>query len=139
MLNWKAVVLGAIADFAGSILAFHVLLLLWAYILNPGSAADDAAFKAVEHSPLFLAVSFTVGWYFDYLGGRVAGLIAKRRGLQHGLSAAVPGVILAVVDVSSPSELSFPAWFVVVSCAISLACACYGGARAVQGRETEAN
>jgi hypothetical protein len=138
MLNWKAVVLGAIADFAGTYLATWMLVVLWVSALRLGGVADEAVLKAVGHSPLFLAVSVTVGWYFDYLGGKVAGTIAKRQGLLHGLAAAIPGVILAFVDLAQVDAPLFPAWFMVVCCAVSLVCACYGGARATQGKAPEA-
>lgn len=138
MLNWKAVVVGAAIDFVGTYLATFLQLLLWAAALKLQGVADDDLLKTASQSPLFLAVSVTIGWYFDYLGGKFAGRIAKRQGFQHGMAAAIPGVILAFADTVQHPDPMFPAWFMVVCCAVSLFCACYGGARAVQDQEPEA-
>jgi|GEM_PF-4509484 hypothetical protein len=139
MLNWKALVLGAIADFAGTYLGTWVLVLIWLGVLKLQGTADETALKAALHGPLFLAVSVTVGWYFDFLGGRVAGLIAKRQGMLHGFAAAFPGVILAFMESAGVEDPMFPPWFMVVCCAISIVCAGYGGAQAVQGLNLEPN
>jgi hypothetical protein len=112
--------------------------LLWAAALKLQGVADSDLLQAAGHSPLFLAVSVTVGWYFDFLGGQFAGRIAKQQGWQHGLAAAMPGVILAVFDTLQHPDSMFPTWFMAACCTVSLLCASYGSARAVQNQEPEA-
>src|ERR1700741_4670338 len=115
MLNWKAVLAGAIIDFAGTYLATIALALLWMGVLKLGVAADESNATNALRSPLFLAVSVTVGLYFDYLDGKIAGHIALRQehtqAIWHGLAASVPGVVLALVDTFGSEDPQFPAWF----------------------------
>ncbi|HEX7645448.1 MAG TPA: hypothetical protein VF472_24870 [Burkholderiaceae bacterium] len=138
MLNWKAILAGAIVDFAGTYLATIILALLWMGALKLGVAADEAVTTNALRSPLFLAVSVTVGWYFDYLGGKIAGHIALKHAnpqpIWHGLAAVIPGVVLALVDSFGSDDPQFPAWFMVACCAVSLVC---GGCGAAQARPVQ--
>jgi hypothetical protein len=137
MLNWKAVLAGAIVNFAGTYLSFFVLVLLWMAALKMGAVSDEAAQDAVEHNALLSAVSAVAGWYFDFLGGKVAALLARRQAVLHGLVSALPGVVLAMFDAFHSEDIRFPIWLIAACCVVSLACACYGGASALKSKQPE--
>lgn len=73
MLNWKAIIAGAVVDFVGTFMATMALATLWMVVLAIVASPGDDVREMIGHSALYLAVSCTVGWYFDYLGGKVAG------------------------------------------------------------------
>lgn len=128
MLNWKAIIAGAVVDFVGTFMATMALATLWMVVLAIVASPGDDVREMIGHSALYLAVSCTVGWYFDYLGGKVAGTLAGDRGVVHGFAAAMPGVVFGLAQASDGSGLPYPAWFLVLSCVVSIGCACYGGA-----------
>lgn len=138
MLNWKAVAAGAVVNFAGTYLSFFVLVLLWMAATDSGALSDEAVQAAASHSSLLLAVSALAGWYFDFLGGKVAALLARRQAVLHGLVSSLPGIVLAMVDAFRSDDLRFPIWVMAVFCVVSLVCACFGGASALKHKETKA-
>ncbi len=130
VLNWKAVILGAIVDFVGSYFVTYMLALLWASALRSHGIADDQAWELAVRHPLFLAISATIGWYFDYLAGRIAASFTAGNGPLHGVAAATPGVVLALIELFHADPAPIPVWFVFVSCGVSIGCAYYGGGKA---------
>jgi len=131
MLNWKAILIGAAVDFIGTIFVIMIFGHLWGGALQLGGLSGDSARDATANDPLFLAISMTIGWYFDYLAGKVAASIAGNNGPLHGVAAATPGVVLVLVDIflsSGPQPI--PAWFIIFSCGVSIGCAYYGGGKA---------
>jgi len=129
-LNWRAVVLGAIVDFVGSYFATYMLVLLWVSALRLHGIASDQAWELAVRQPLFLAISVTVSWYFDYLAGKVAASFSDSNGPLHGVVATVPGVVQAIVDALGSDPPPVPLWFVSVGCGVSIGCGYYGGGKA---------
>ncbi|HEY8027536.1 MAG TPA: hypothetical protein VIF60_23555 [Burkholderiaceae bacterium] len=129
MLNWKAVFLGAIADFVGTIFVTILVGQAWVGALQLGGASGDSAREMTSNSHLFLAICVTIGWYFDYLAGRIAASLAEDRGALHGVAAVVPGVVFGLFEAVSAASPEFPLWFDIALCLASIGFGYYGGSR----------
>src|SRR5579872_2417056 len=130
MLNWKAVILGAIVDFVGSYFGSFILALLWVAALRISGMPGDQTSELTSNHPLFLAISVTIGWFFDYLAGKVAASFSNANGPFNGVAAVVPGVLLELVATFGSASFPVPAWIILILCAVSIACGYYGGGKA---------
>jgi hypothetical protein len=129
MLNWKAILIGAAVDFIGSYFVTMIFAHLWGGALQLGGLSVDSAQDATFNNPLFLAISVAQGWYFDYMGGKIAASFADGRKALHAVLAVVPGIVFGLFEIFTAPSLNYPIWF---DCALSFASigfGYYGGAR----------
>jgi len=97
--NFKAVVLGALVDVGGSLIAFSVLHALFRHRWSGG------------HAPLI--VQDTVGLGFSFLGGLTGGRLARQRELLHALATVLPCLLLGLAVMGKiPSS---PLWQLLLS------------------------
>ena len=132
MLNWKAILIGAAVDFIGTIFISVILAHLWASALLLGGLSGDSARDALSNNPLFLAISATVGWYFDYMGGKIAASFADNRKTLHAVIAVVPGILIGLFEIFTAPSLKYPIWFDCALCFASIGFGYYGGVKANQ-------
>jgi hypothetical protein len=96
--RFKAVLVGALLDIVGSMVAFAILRA----VLGSGWQGG--------RPPLVLQDAF--GLAFTFLGGLTAARLARRRELVHAVSTAVPCFLLGLL---LPLDWSLPAWHIALS------------------------
>jgi hypothetical protein len=85
--RWKAVLIGAATDLAGSTAAGIVLVVVFAMLAAPGSVAIEDSVDQLARSWPFLMASMILGGGCTVLGGYVAGRVARHSFLKHALAA----------------------------------------------------
>ncbi len=95
--RWKAVLIGAATDLAGSIVAGIILVVLFAMLARPGAGTVEDSVDGLAQSWPFVMTSMIVGGAFTVLGGYVAGRVARHSFLQHALAAGVLSLAVGIV------------------------------------------
>ena len=109
--NFRAVVLGALLDIVGSVVAFAILRAVLGSRWRGG------------HPPMVLEDA--VGLAFSFFAGGVAGRLARSRELVNSVATAVPCFVLGL---AVPTDMtSSPIWHVVLSHAGMFPFALLGG------------
>ena len=101
-IKFKAVIVGAIVDNAGTLL---LMTFLAAALVSTGLSEDEVMSRMKSTNGLLLGL--IVGLSCTVMGGYFAGRIAGRAEILHGALVAVVGMILALVFRESGS----PVWF----------------------------
>jgi hypothetical protein len=98
---WQVVMLGVLADFAGTLAGSLVLTFVAALSLGaPGQGDEVAAVRELLESGLWNTIGFGVGSLATVLGGYVA---ARAAGRDHYAFAAVTGLaVLLIGEMLSP-------------------------------------
>jgi hypothetical protein len=95
----KAIVLGALVDIVGSVVAGGILLGVWRS--HGGSGLPR------------IGLQDAVGLAFSFLGGLVAARVARRREFLHAVASALPCLLLGL---AVPAEtVTSPLWHQVLS------------------------
>ena len=104
-INSKAVLLGILVDIVGSFTLglLVIMILLGIYYASKGIPVDEMeTYMKTDIPSIFLTI--TVGLYFTFLGGFVAGRVAKSDEVLHASIVGIAGVLLLLFfwDESTP-------------------------------------
>ena len=124
-VKFKAVIVGAVADNAGTLL---VMTLLAAALVSAGLSEDEVMSRMKSTSGLLLGLIIGLG--FTVLGGYIAGRIAHQHERMHGVLVAVIGMVIALIF----RDGGDPAWFDIAGFAGMLPAGILGGRLAWQRR-----
>jgi len=124
-INLKAVVVGALADNAGSIVLITTLIVL---LVSSGLSEDEVMSRMKSTSGLLLGLILGLGC--TVLGGYVAGRTAGHAEVQHGALVAVIGIVVALIF----REGGSPVWFDAAGFAGMIPAGMAGGHLALQRR-----
>ena len=94
--RWKAVLIGAATDLAGSTVAGIVLVVVFALLVAPGAGGVEDKVDRLAQSWPFLMASMILGGGCTVLGGYVAGRIARHSFLKHALAAGVLSLAVGI-------------------------------------------
>jgi hypothetical protein len=95
--RWKAVLIGAATDLAGSTVAGIILVVLFAMLAAPGGGTVEDSVDGLAQSWPFLMTSMIVGGGFTVLGGYVAARVARHSFLKHALAAGALSLAVGIV------------------------------------------
>ena len=123
-LRWKGIILGAVADIAGSMgfglvvgTAFVVVL------LSKGTPKDQVA-NVLTSNPTFAVVGLTIGLCFDTIGGFIAGAFARTARLQNAFAT---GFISLTSGYFLSQQSHMPAWYHIAATQRVIPAALLGG------------
>jgi hypothetical protein len=117
-IKFKAVVVGAIVDNAGTML---FMLLLAAALMSKGLSEDEVMNRMKSTSGLLLGL--IVGLSCTVMGGYFAGRIAGRAEVLHGALVAAVGMVVALIF----REGGVPVWFDIAGFVCMLPAGMTGG------------
>jgi hypothetical protein len=117
-VSWKAVFVGVLVDFALSTGLAIVAIYVWGYV----RASSGRPVAPAETATSLLVVTLVIGLFTLALGGFVAGRIAKRGYLLHGLLVGAGSLAIGLV-LSSGGD---PRWFTVTGTALDIPAAAVG-------------
>lgn len=123
----KAVLVGAVADNAGTL---FVMTLLAAALASMGLSENEVMGRMRSTSGLLLGLIIGLGC--TGLGGYVAGRMAKQAEVLHGALVAVTGMIIALIF----RDGGDPAWFDLAGFLAMIPAGMAGGLLAQQRRKT---
>lgn len=129
-IKFKAVVVGAIVDNAGTLL---LMTLLAAALVSTGLTEDEVMSRMKSTSGLLLGL--IVGLSCTALGGYFSGRIAGRAEVLHGALVAVLGMVVAMIF----RESGIPVWFDIAGFAGMLPAGMAGGHLAEKHRVGKQN
>jgi hypothetical protein len=125
-VKFKAVIVGAVADNAGTL---FVMTLLAAALASAGLSEDEVMSRMRSMSGLLLGLIIGLGC--TVLGGYVAGRIARQDECTHGALVAVIGMVIALIFRNGGD----PAWFDIAGFVGMLPAGILGGRLAWQRRK----
>ena len=111
-ISLKAVVLGALTDIGGSLLAMTAVGLIVNILLSGQDVPPEELERQLQR-PGFMVPSLLLGLAFTMLGGFVAGRVSGRSEAIHG--AIVGSVCLVLSLLLWPLSTSVPPWHATVS------------------------
>jgi hypothetical protein len=117
-VKFKAVIVGAIVDNAGTLL---LMTLLAAALVSTGLSEEEVMSRMKSTSGLLLGL--IVGLSCTALGGYFSGRIASRAEVLHGALVAILGMVVAVIF----RESGIPLWFDIAGFAGMLPAGIAGG------------
>lgn len=117
-IKFKAVIVGAIVDNAGTLL---LMTFLAAALVSTGLSEDEVMSRMKSANGLLLGL--IVGLSFTVLGGFFSGKMAGRAELLHGALVAVLGMIISLIF----REPGTPLWFDIAGFAGMLPAGIAGG------------
>jgi len=117
-IKLKAVIAGALVD---NLATLFVMLLLMTALASAGISQDDVVVRMKSTSGLLL--SLIIGLGCTVLGGYVAGRMAGRAEVLHGVLVAGIGMVLALIF----REGGLPSWYDIVGFAGMLPAGMLGG------------
>jgi len=117
-IKFKAVIVGAIVDNAGTLL---LMTFLAAALVSTGLSEDEVMSRMKSTNGLLLGL--IVGLSCTVLGGFFAGRLARRAEVLHGALVAVAGMIIAWIF----RESGTPLWFDIAGFAAMLPAGIAGG------------
>lgn len=126
-IKLKAVIVGAIVDNVGTI---AVMLLLMTALASQGISQEEIV--ARMKSPSGLLLNLILGLGCTFLGGYVAGRMARRSEVLHGALVAGAGMVLALVY----RESGIPLWYDIIGFAGMLPAGMLGGHTARQRQKS---
>ena len=94
-INSKAVLLGILVDIVGSFTLglLVIMILLGIYYASQGIPVDEMeTYMKTDIPSLFITIA--IGLYFTFLGGFVAGRVAKSDEVLHASIVGIAGVLL---------------------------------------------
>jgi hypothetical protein len=124
-IKLKAVIVGAVVDNAGTL---FVMTLLATTMVSTGLSEDEVMDRMKSTSGMLLGLIIGLGCTF--LGGYVAGRMAKQAEVLHGALVAVLGMAIALIF----RESGVPAWFDILGFAAMLPVGMAGASMARQRR-----
>lgn len=128
-INWKAVVMGALTDIAGTF-AFASLVGILAAVATDMYHLSTSEMEARLQSPSSILAMIIIGLAFTVLGGYVAGRVSSTHEVIHGL---IVGAISLLIGLASFGSL--PLWYDIVSLVVVIPCGMLGGWIAVKNRQ----
>jgi hypothetical protein len=117
-IKLKAVIVGAIVDNVGTMV---VMLFLMTALASQGISQDEVIARMKSQSGLLLNLILGLGCTF--LGGYVAGRMARRSEVLHGALVAGIGMVLALIW----RESGLPPWYDIIGFAGMLPAGMFGG------------
>ena len=126
-IKLKAVIVGAVADNAGTLFAMNLLAAL---LSLTGLSEDEVMGRLKSTSGMLLGLIIGLGC--TVLGGYIAGRIARKAERTHGALVAVIGMVIALIFRDSGD----PVWFDIVGFACMLPAGMAGGWLAQKRRKT---
>ena len=125
-IKFKAVIVGAIVDNAGTL---FFMTLLAAALVSRGLSEDEVMSRMKSESGLLLGLIIGLG--NTVLGAYIAGRMARNAERVHGALVAVIGMVVALIF----RESGVPAWFDIAGFAAMLPAGLFGGHLAQKRRE----
>ncbi len=98
-INYKAIILGFLADIAASISFSLTLSLLITFILSAKGYKEaelEQTLMQVFYTKTYLLLSIVVGFLFTVMGGFIAGRIARQSEYFHAGMVGIIGVLFAL-------------------------------------------
>lgn len=123
----KAIIVGVIVDNIGTVV---VMLLLMTALASQGISQEEVIARI--KSPSGLLLNLIIGLGCTFLGGYVAGRMARRSEVLHGALVAGVGMILALLY----RESGLPPWYDIIGFAGMLPAGMVGGHVARQRRKS---
>lgn len=124
-VNFKALALGILTDFGGTIVASTIVFAMFVGNLGTDQMSpvemEEAMQAATQHGG-FLVTSLIVGLGFSALGGYVAARVAKK---ELYLNAGLVGVFSLLVGLFTGGQ--GPIWFNIAGYLLVIPAALYGG------------
>lgn len=117
-INFKAIIVGAVADNAGTLLLMTVLAAL---LVRTGLSEDEVMSRMKSAAGLLLGLIVGLGCTVG--GGYLAGRMAGRAEVLHGALAAAVGLVLSIIFWESGD----PLWFDITGFAMMLPAGMAGG------------
>jgi hypothetical protein len=117
-IKFRAVIVGAVVDNAGTLLLMSILA---AALVSTGLSEDEVMSRMKSTSGLLLGL--IIGLSCTVLGGYFAGRMAGRSEVLHGVLVAVVGIIIALIF----RESGDPLWFDIAGFAGMLPAGTAGG------------
>lgn len=122
-INYKAILLGALTDFCGSILYIAALVIFEFFNSNKTMILQHQTESEVLlklNTPEIIIFSLCIGFGFTVLGGYIAGRIAKHSQMLHGAIVGGIGLIIGVgsfvIELTAKSfDQRSPLWVSLVS------------------------
>ena len=108
-INTKAVALGFLSDIGGSIV---LSLMLASAMAGAGMGQNDIIERMQSTNGLLLNLIMGLGC--TVLGGYVAGRVAKREEIRHGVVVAVMSLLLGLFLEFFPEPDSLPRWYALI-------------------------
>lgn len=97
-LEWRAIVLGAVADIVATVLASIIFVfILIAVKGEQGQEFSEEALREMLAAPEIQMAWLLIGLGCSVLGGYIAGRLAKREEVKHGALAGFLSVVLGVL------------------------------------------
>jgi hypothetical protein len=124
-IKFKAVIVGAIVDNAGTLLLMTILA---SALVSTGLSENEVMIRMKSMSGLLLGL--IVGLSCTVLGGYFAGRMAGRAEILHGVLVAVIGMVMALIF----REGDIPVWFDIAGFAGMLPAGIAGGRLAQRRR-----
>ncbi|MFQ5946918.1 MAG: hypothetical protein ACE5NC_11855 [Anaerolineae bacterium] len=137
-ISFKAILIGALADVGGSIVTGIVAAaILGISLARQGVPESDIEARLIQtlQNPAVLVGILVVGLGFDFLGGFIAGRIAKRGEVMHAGMAGVLALLLALLLFGSDT----PMWFNAVAFLLIVPTSMLGGQAAKQDTSTHSS
>jgi putative membrane protein (TIGR04086 family) len=131
-LNWGAILLGALVDFALTMVAALPLMLWFAgpAAFSEDEAASERAIDQATQSPEFLLTFLVVGLAATAYGGYVGARRAGAHHLRHGGWVAVASALLAFLSMLLPGTTETspsPVWYEALALGLMLPAGVFGG------------
>jgi hypothetical protein len=104
-IKFRAIIVGAIADNAGTLL---LMTLLAAALVSSGLSQDEVMTRMKSTNGLLLGLIIGLGC--TVMGGYIAGRMAKGSEIFHGALVALAGMIIALIF----RESGTPLWFEIL-------------------------
>ncbi len=123
-----AVIVGAIVDNVGTL---FVMMLLMTSLASTGISQDEVMLRMKGLSGLLLTLIIGLGGTF--LGGYVAGRMAKQSEILHGGFVAAVGIAIGVAF----GEETLPLWYHIVGFGLMLPAGMFGGRLALLRRPAQ--
>ncbi len=126
-INLKAILIGFFVDIGGTTLASFVYALIMGIILAVQGVPPTEIEAKMAQGPAVYLSSLVIGFVFTFLGGYVAGRIAKTAEVLHGGMVGVIGVLLGLALYTPLNFSAYPVGFTMVGFALAIPLALLGG------------
>lgn len=126
-ISIKAIAIGSAIDIGGSILGGVLYIVVYFMLLASQGVEPEEMQRRALTDPTYYVVSVTLGLAFMTLGAYVAGRVAGRRELAHGLWIALIAIVVSVLLVRAADIIHYPAWYLPASFGLTIPAALLGG------------
>lgn len=136
-ISIKAIVVGFLVDIGGTFLANIAYGLIMGIILAAQGLTPAEIETTMAEGPAVYLTNLIIGFIFTFVGGYVAGRIAKTAEVFHGGMVGILGILLGLVLYKPLNMGAYPQWYIVLGFATAIPIALLGGYAAKSKGEGE--